>query len=255
MFQTTGRRIFIGDVHGHYEGLNHLLEQIAPGMDDEVYFTGDLIDRGPQSANVVRLVRDNFYGCVLGNHEQMLLDVFPHGKDINSNVIQHWLHNWGYATATSYHDVDQILEDVEWMRSLPLYIDLDDIWLVHAGIHPHIPLHEQTSNELCWIRDEFHSISKPYFQDKLVIIGHTITFTMPGVQPGEVVRGHGWIDIDTGAYHHRSGWLTGLDITNEKVYQVNVYDHSVRVLPLDEVSTSLDKGFIPTRKSRHQIFR
>ncbi|NJL10884.1 MAG: serine/threonine protein phosphatase, partial [Calothrix sp. SM1_7_51] len=38
--ETTPRRIVIGDVHGHYDGLMTLLEAIAPGEDDEVYFLG-----------------------------------------------------------------------------------------------------------------------------------------------------------------------------------------------------------------------
>ncbi len=74
------RRIFIGDVHGHYDGLMRLLEAIAPGTGDRVYFLGDLIDRGPKSAQVVSFVRQQGYVALLGNHEQMLLEVMPHGK-------------------------------------------------------------------------------------------------------------------------------------------------------------------------------
>ena len=47
------RRIVIGDVHGHYDTLNLLLEAIAPNSEDQVYFLGDLIDRGPKSSQVV----------------------------------------------------------------------------------------------------------------------------------------------------------------------------------------------------------
>ena len=86
---------------------------------------------------------------------------------------------------------------------------------------------KQTTEQLCWVRDEFHSIRQPYFPDKLIIIGHTITFTLPGVSPGKLAQGQGWLDIDTGAYHPKSGWLTGLDITNRRVYQVNVFQHKV----------------------------
>ena len=50
------RRIIIGDVHGHYDTLNLLLEAIAPNSEDQVYFLGDLIDRGPQSSQVVDFV-------------------------------------------------------------------------------------------------------------------------------------------------------------------------------------------------------
>ncbi|NEP44268.1 MAG: serine/threonine protein phosphatase, partial [Okeania sp. SIO2H7] len=71
------RRIIIGDVHGHYDGMIALLEAIAPGKKDEVYFLGDLIDRGPKSAQVVDFVRKSPYKCLLGNHEHMMLNAMP----------------------------------------------------------------------------------------------------------------------------------------------------------------------------------
>jgi serine/threonine protein phosphatase 1 len=73
MSDRASRRIIIGDVHGHYDGLMLLLDSIEPTTDDQIYFLGDLIDRGPKSAQVVDFVRENNYGCVLGNHEQMAL--------------------------------------------------------------------------------------------------------------------------------------------------------------------------------------
>ena len=53
------RRIIIGDVHGHYDGLMMLMDAIAPNSDDRVYFLGDLIDRGPDSAQVVEFVKQS----------------------------------------------------------------------------------------------------------------------------------------------------------------------------------------------------
>jgi serine/threonine protein phosphatase 1 len=57
------------------------------------------------------------------------------------------------------------------------------------------------------------------------------------------------LDIDTGAYHHKSGWLTGLDLSYRRVYQVNVFNHQVRILPLDEVVRPLKQQQIPPPKS------
>lgn len=233
MSVANHRRIIIGDVHGHYDGLMTLLEAIAPGSDDRVYFLGDLIDRGPQSAQVVDFVLQSPYQCLLGNHELMLLEVLS-GRASNQ-VRQAWLYSGGYETLTSYQTVAIPHHHIEWMQSLPTYLDLGDIWLAHAGVDPKLTLAEQTTDQLCWVRHEFHGTSQPYFPDKLIIVGHTITFTLPGVNPGQIAQGQGWIDIDTGAYHPKSGWLTGLDITNKVVYQVDVYDKSVRTLPLSEV--------------------
>ena len=46
---SHNRRIVIGDVHGHYDTLVALLDSISPTTNDEVYFLGDLIDRGPKA--------------------------------------------------------------------------------------------------------------------------------------------------------------------------------------------------------------
>jgi serine/threonine protein phosphatase 1 len=234
MSEITSRRIVIGDVHGHYKSLMTLLEAIAPGSEDQVYFLGDLVDRGPQSAEVVKFVQQSSYCCLLGNHEQMLLDTFATGQ-IHPPILQAWLYSGGQATLASYSEARIPPDVLDWIRTLPTYVDLGDFWLVHAGVHPQIPLEEQTTDQFCWIRHEFHSIPRPYFSDKLIITGHTITFTLPGVTPGKIAQGPGWLDIDTGGYHPRSGWLTGLDLTNALVYQVNVFkNNTVRTLPLEE---------------------
>lgn len=245
MSQTSHRRIVIGDVHGHYDGLMLLLEAIAPGSDDQVYFLGDLIDRGPKSSQVVNFVQQSSYHCLLGNHEQMLLDVVCSKR--STQAQQAWLYSGGHATVASYQDATIPQEHLDWMLQLPTHLDLGDIWLAHAGVNPRIPLEKQTAEQFCWVREEFHSIRQPYFPDKLIIIGHTITFTLPGVTPGKLAQGQGWLDIDTGAYHPKSGWLTALDVTNRRVYQVNVYQHRVRTMSLKEAVTVVEPAKISVR--------
>lgn len=247
MNEANHRRIIIGDVHGHYEGLMILLEAIAPGTNDQVYFLGDLIDRGPESAQVVSFVQQSSYQCLLGNHEQLMLEAFPNGQAFTP-ALQAWLYSGGRTTVASYASAETLLNHVDWFKTLPTHLDLGDLWLVHAGVHPRLPLEAQTTQEFCWIRDEFHSSAKPFFADKLIITGHTITFTLPKVSPGELAQGCGWLDIDTGAYHPRSGWLTGLDITNRRVYQANVFKRCVRILPLDEAITQIEPGQVAANR-------
>jgi serine/threonine protein phosphatase 1 len=246
MSDCAPRRIIVGDVHGHYDGLMLLLDSIAPGADDQIYFLGDLIDRGPKSAQVVDFVREHNYGCVLGNHEQMALESFPDGE-IFAPALQAWLQSGGRSTLSSYADPVQIMDHLDWFQTLPRYIDLGDLWLVHAGLHPSMLLEDQDEQQFCWIREAFHSCTKPYFANKTIITGHTITFTFPGVCPGAVVQGHGWLDIDTGAYHPRSGWMTAYDPLHQKVYQVQVHEGLVRCLPLEEVLIRVDQRVTPRR--------
>ena len=243
------RRIFIGDIHGHYDGLMRLLEAIDPALTDNVFFVGDLIDRGPHSRQVVEYVRKNGHHCVMGNHEQLLLEAFPNGE-AHMPAFQGWLYSGGQSTLSSYNSVDELFDHIEWIKGLPFYLDLGDIWLVHAGLNPQRTLAEQTSHEYCWVRDIFHSHQQPYFPDKLIITGHTITFTLPGIDPGEIARGPGWIDIDTGAYHPKSGWLTALDIDNAMVYQYNVFNNMLRMRPTKEAEAPVIQHKIKQRSSQ-----
>lgn len=246
------RCIVIGDVHGHYDGLMTLLDEISLSSEDRLYFVGDLIDRGPKSAQVVKFVRENSFPCLLGNHELMLLDSFGDGE-INASALQAWLQAGGNATLKSYGEEGIPPEDIEWLATLPTYLDLGRIWLVHAGVHPDIPLQKQSSDEFCWIREEFHSMTQPFFHNKLIITGHTITFTLPGVAPGQLAQGNGWLDIDTGAYHPKSGWLTALDITNAQVYQFNVLRRRFRRRPLQEAVTPVKPSQIKRSKSKSRL--
>jgi hypothetical protein len=79
------RLIIIGDVHGCIDELNELMQVLAPGMDDKLIFIGDLIDRGPDSADVVRqVVQWSKYievKLILGNHEEKFLRYVQHIKD------------------------------------------------------------------------------------------------------------------------------------------------------------------------------
>lgn len=229
-----------------------LLDAIAPGRNDRVYFVGDLIDRGPKSSHVVRFVRDSGHGCVLGNHEQMLLESVTQGR-VQQHAVQSWLHSGGQATISSYTSSTALTNDVEWMRTLPAYLDLGDIWLVHAGMHPGLAVEAQTIQECCWIREEFHSATRPYFPNKLIISGHTITFTLPNVIPGALAKGYGWLDIDTGAYHPRSGWLSGVDMASKQVYQFNVVHNVLRILPLAEAMVQIDPTQVVARRRQLQL--
>lgn len=233
-----GRQIVIGDVHGQYAGLNHLLEAISPSQEDLLYFLGDLVDRGPESSAVVELVRQQDYHCLRGNHEEMMMAALSR-NGLDTSKLLFWGGCGGQETLASYNSQDLLWEHVHWLQTLPLYFDLGDLWLVHAGVDPTLTLAEQTSQEFCWIRDVFHQSEEPYFRDKTIVTGHTISFTFPGVKPGAVAQGVGWLDIDTGAYHRRSGWLTALDWTNREIWQVNTFSQECRHNALEQFTTMI----------------
>ncbi|AFY71207.1 metallophosphoesterase [Thalassoporum mexicanum PCC 7367] len=230
-------RYVIGDVHGQYDGLMQLLEECDLNADDTLYFLGDLIDRGSKSSEVVEWVINNNHACIRGNHEQMCIEAFDAPE--TSMLWQGWLANGGAATLESYGDADLLTKHLQWMRQLPLYMDLDTYWLVHAGVDPNLTIEDQTSLEFCWIREPFHCSPNRYFSDKTIITGHTITFVFPGVHPGQIAQGPGWLGIDTGAYHPKSGWLSALNLDTQVVHQYNVYHRNGRSLPLDTLTVPI----------------
>ncbi|KAL8926165.1 MAG: hypothetical protein Q9208_003068 [Pyrenodesmia sp. 3 TL-2023] len=83
--QEYGKRrlIFIGDVHGCYEELQALLTETKyNNHTDHIVFTGDLISKGPASAQVVDFAVNNSASCVRGNHEDRV--VLAH-RDLNTH--------------------------------------------------------------------------------------------------------------------------------------------------------------------------
>ena len=144
----------IGDVHGHFQTLQSLVEKVQLNEKDIVIMLGDLIDRGPTSADVVKIVKEteNFYS-IRGNHEQMMIDGFDDAlffKERNEES-RIWYHCGGVNTESSYmalygNDTDaceRASKDVEWMTTLPTEIVLDDWRFVHAGYNQNHDVEEQ----------------------------------------------------------------------------------------------------------------
>ena len=97
----TPRTIAIGDIHGCSAALDALLDAIRPRPEDTIVTLGDYIDRGPDSRGVLDRLIDLGRRCrlvpLLGNHDQMLLDVRAGSYPI------YWLLDMGgTATLDSY---------------------------------------------------------------------------------------------------------------------------------------------------------
>lgn len=125
----SARRIFIGDIQGCREELELLLE--ATGYDpsaDELHPVGDLVNRGPDSAGVLRLLRAEGAGGVLGNHDLHALRVArgtrsPGRRDTLDELL-------------AAEDREELLD---WLAGQPLVRCWDDLVCVHAGLSPAWP--------------------------------------------------------------------------------------------------------------------
>jgi len=120
------RRIFIGDIQGCCAELQRLLDAVAyDPAQDELHPVGDLVNRGPDSLGTLRLLKSLGAKGVLGNHDVHLLRVAA-----------------GLRTARKQDTLDELLaapdrdELLAWLREIPFVRKWDDVWLVHAALHP-----------------------------------------------------------------------------------------------------------------------
>jgi bis(5'-nucleosyl)-tetraphosphatase (symmetrical) len=120
----------VGDVQGCADELDKLLKKISFSKDrDHLWLVGDLVNRGPDSREVLRIVRwlGDAATCVLGNHDLHLLATYagvrpPSASDTFDDVLD-------------ASDADKL---IGWLRQMPL-IHRDRAnrrVLVHAGIPP-----------------------------------------------------------------------------------------------------------------------
>lgn len=214
----------IGDVHGCLDELKAAERRICadaarlPVGRRIILLLGDLVDRGPRSADVLdHLVSpppDGFERLALcGNHDQTFLDFI-----VDPQANMGWLEFGGEETLESYGidlahirrkgmaGLDNSLQatipetHVDFLRRLPVSVRFGEVLFVHAGIRPGVPLDAQDDDDFMWIREPFLSTDNGL--GIVVVHGHT-----PVEAP---VFAAGRIGIDTGAY--ATGRLTVLRI-------------------------------------------
>lgn len=118
----------IGDLQGCYDPLARLLDYLKfSPADDSLWFVGDLVNRGPQSLAVLRLVKGLGPAArtVLGNHDlHLVMQSAGHGKTNKEDTL---------AEILAAPDRDELLA---WLRAQPLF-HVENGWaMVHAGLLP-----------------------------------------------------------------------------------------------------------------------
>lgn len=220
----AGQRVYaIGDIHGRDDLFAELIGLIRAENAKRgparvtLILLGDLVDRGPQSADVVERairLRDEFEDMRLltGNHEECFLAALT--GDVSR--LRYFMRIGGEATVRSYWNDPIDLDDasfdhvatrlpelvpeahVRFLGEGEDLVEIGDYAFVHAGVRPGVPLQKQSLADLRWIRQDF--LDDMGNHGAMIIHGHTIS--------DDVEEWPNRIGIDTGAY--RSGVLTAI---------------------------------------------
>ena len=247
----AGQRLYVmGDIHGRFDLFEALIRAVesdneaANNADTTIILLGDLVDRGPESAGVVKLARLwNEYRKIrflAGNHEEMFLEAFG-----DKEVLRHFLKHGGRETILSYgvtrsefnkaslKELQQIMlqkiprSDREFLAGFEDIFAIGDYLFVHAGINPKRELDDQKPRELRWIREPFLNHKEKH--SHMVVHGHTIT--------EHIDERKNRIGIDTGAY--RFGCLTVLVLEDDQrryIQAVETDDGEIEIVKRDEAA-------------------
>ncbi len=208
------RTIVVGDVHGCHAQLLDLMDKVGPTAEDRIILLGDFVDRGPDSPACLEFARQ--HEAIMGNHE------YKHVrhrsgilKQLSRSQIgarqQYWDRGLDYNAA------------VDFMESLPFYLDLPEAVLVHAGLVSGVPMEKQDARVLVGGMSQSHicgidpRTGFPFWCDeyprsaKPVVFGHLTI-------KGRILRQENIFPIDTGCCH--GGALTAITLPDFKTYQV-----------------------------------
>lgn len=144
--------IIYGDLHGCLEDFQELRNKICPTSDDKEIVIGDILDRGPHSNELLKYVRENNISSILGNHEYKYLRYKKH----QDNYIKTSKKNPMTLSDKKLEIFNKLTaEDFEYLKSLPFFMKIDNLTLIHAGLTNQIDLDTAKRKELekvLWIR-------------------------------------------------------------------------------------------------------
>lgn len=207
-------KYFMSDIHGEYEALLKGLSVVEDKDNSQVYFLGDYIDRGNFGIDVPYKIMElckaepDTYFALTGNHDKMFLDFLDKGdtlwvlNDHNSktlksllvgtefenkkvNVFPGGLIDQDYKLITG-KVIEAILENhselIEWYRTLPYFIELEQQILVHAGLDFTLEDWRETpENEMIWLYPPRYVKNNT---GKQLVVGHVQAYEFLGREFG-----------------------------------------------------------------------
>ena len=221
----------VSDLHGCYDKYMKLLERLHMTSDDSLYILGDIVDRGSGGMKILLdlINRKNVYSC-RGNHDhcaQMLLRNFVLSNDGCfadglEEAFRLWLSDGGSPTYEEFLKLDGSKQQrvLSYLKSLPLFEKLtvggQKFFLAHT-----VPEKSKMLNiDNCPISDFIMGepeYEKMYFEDTLIVTGHTPSGFIDPEYTGQIWKGNNHIAIDCGAVFGNPLGCICLD-TMEEIY-------------------------------------
>jgi hypothetical protein len=142
----------VGDVHGHRDVLASLLRDAGlvdaedrwAGADAKLWLLGDLVDRGPDGIGAIELAmaleRDGGAGCLVGNHEVLLLGALLLGAVPLGRNRETYFEVWEYNGGRLADLRGLTAEHLEWLNRRPAVAVEGDWALLHADTARYLEL-------------------------------------------------------------------------------------------------------------------
>lgn len=228
----------IGDVHGCFHTLQNLIVRLP--KDAELIFVGDLCDKGYYSKDVIDFVIQKGFSCIKGNHEHLmetyLEDAIFHDKHSPWSSDKRY---GGLVTLESYNDDHEtILSHLEWIKMLPMYIQVDKYFITHGFA---LPFYEYRNNPVYYsdfLLNRYERGMTVENEEVVNIFGHCVF--------DEVVFGENFYGIDTGCSYGKK--LTALQLGTMQCFQEPMdprdSDYSIRELKLAHIELPHDEHTI-----------
>ncbi|MFI3324613.1 MAG: metallophosphoesterase [Clostridia bacterium] len=207
------------DIHGDFVKYQKLLEKIKLGAKDALVILGDVLDRGSSGMKILLDIMDkeNIF-MILGNHEQIALaclktlsqvitkESIEKFDEATTEMLVEWVYNLGgQATIEDFSKLSKLEKKIvlDYIEELPLYeefvINNQKYLLVHGGLENFSPdkdIDDYTIDEIVWNRIDY---KKKYFEDTIIITGHTPTRTIEdNPNPDFIYKANNHIAIDCG---------------------------------------------------------
>ena len=200
----------ISDIHGYYGLFCRLLDKIGFGSGDRLYVLGDIIEKGPDSIRLAKLLFSMPNAvCIAGNHEYDFL------KYYRSLMAQTQAYGRVLEELRAYFPDGHLLdwETVDRFDLLPFSVETDSFIGVHAGVPVQggalLPPEEARPEQLVYDR-QFKEPSVLPRGGKCVLYGHTparyvtgrdeiILSPRPGAE-GRGIASYCKVHLDTGVY-------------------------------------------------------